>query len=40
MRVRGGPLATHYSAKDSYGPDYHLLDQHFSSPTENAVCSM
>ena len=40
MCVYGGRLATHYSAKDSSCSDYHLLDQHLSSPTENAVCSM
>lgn len=40
MCTQGGPLATHYCAKDSCCPDYHLVDQHLSSPAENAVCSM
>lgn len=39
MCVHGGALATHDSAKDSCCPDYHLLDNHLSSPGENAVCS-
>jgi len=40
MSRHGGPLTTHYSARDSCCPDYHLLDQHLSSPAENAVCLM